>query len=433
MDKQTDQILHSGRRQVRGAALGDSSKRNTERSKLNIMWPPSMEAPKKSFSIEEEVKVNKAKWPPDTSEEEVTSTHLKPATGDTNQLHLANGHSSLWETEKKKETSDSQLSEQHTMLEESKKGKIGDSGIVQRKTKEIEDLERKAESGKKVKECDNLPAQSAVKEKDEKMNEVDIGDIIPVTNTDEDDVLQDNKNNNNNNNSNYCYKTAFPPQNIWRQEASTDDMYSPLSESSYAKTTAHEYAFESPERHTVNSKVLSLTDSEVGYSTEVSSIACVEENIKRKGTISSGSVIRHNNKDATCHNPCSINVDLREVANTMFPFDSELLGTGEAIRPVKKLNTIPYDNLKAFFVPGNDSIGLLGSTATTQIASSPHSKNFVDHDINICQNDGRMEMLQKGTNANAKLPGCRAAQSSQKDKVKTEQPIAGRKSWHDEN
>lgn len=45
----------------------DQMKAAADRNKLNINWPPSTDASRKMFSIEEEVKVTKPKWPPEGS------------------------------------------------------------------------------------------------------------------------------------------------------------------------------------------------------------------------------------------------------------------------------------------------------------------------------------------------------------------------------
>lgn len=41
--------------------------KSAERGKLKIAWPPVVDTPKRTFAIEEEVKVNKPKWPPEGS------------------------------------------------------------------------------------------------------------------------------------------------------------------------------------------------------------------------------------------------------------------------------------------------------------------------------------------------------------------------------
>ncbi|GCB66344.1 hypothetical protein scyTo_0011996 [Scyliorhinus torazame] len=48
----------------------------TERNKLNINWPPSIDASKKTFSIEEDVKVTKPKWPPEGSSEQALKSEV---------------------------------------------------------------------------------------------------------------------------------------------------------------------------------------------------------------------------------------------------------------------------------------------------------------------------------------------------------------------
>ncbi|XP_020382032.1 xin actin-binding repeat-containing protein 2-like [Rhincodon typus] len=56
--------------------LPDQIKKTTERNKLNINWPPSIEENKKTFSVEEEVKVTKPKWPPEGSSQQTLNSQV---------------------------------------------------------------------------------------------------------------------------------------------------------------------------------------------------------------------------------------------------------------------------------------------------------------------------------------------------------------------
>ncbi|GCC22006.1 hypothetical protein chiPu_0000390 [Chiloscyllium punctatum] len=51
-------------------------KKTTDRNKLNINWPPSIEENKKTFSVEEEVKVTKPKWPPEGSSQQALNSEV---------------------------------------------------------------------------------------------------------------------------------------------------------------------------------------------------------------------------------------------------------------------------------------------------------------------------------------------------------------------
>ncbi|XP_054826089.1 xin actin-binding repeat-containing protein 2 [Eublepharis macularius] len=441
--KPTDQMLHSGSPPVHCDTESDRLKQNTEKGKLNITWPPSMEAPRKSFSIEEEIKVNKPKWPPEGSEKEATGIQTNPPIDNRNQTQLSNGENP-WENEEEKSEavglqSNDQSSLSHVSKEElinnskaknyeaDTKGKNGQKESVRRKKSENEVSEKKEKSGKSVKECDNVALKSAEKVKDGKLNEADDAEVLQVTNTDDESILQGNNkgsilNSNNNNNSNQYYKTSFPHQDIYWLEECTRDTYYVLMESNHAKSPALE-------RHVVNSELLSITNYEAGCSTEAFNLAGDEENIKRKGTITSDGRIQQNNKDTTCQKPCTGNIVLlKEVANTIVPLASELGGTGKAIRHVKKLNTISSDNAETLSLPGSDGIGLLGSVHTVKTVSDPHLKDCVDYTINICQEDEIMKMLQNDTSASLNLlsASCRAVPSSIEDDIKMGLPARGK-------
>uniref|UniRef100_A0ACB8G0Q4 Uncharacterized protein n=1 Tax=Sphaerodactylus townsendi TaxID=933632 RepID=A0ACB8G0Q4_9SAUR len=426
--KPTDQMLHSSSQQGSCETSDGSLKQNTERSKLNITWPPSMEAPRKSFSIEEEVKVNKPKWPPEGSEQGATGTQTNPPTSDRNQPPLSNG-SHLWESEEEKKGGAIKSKEEELVNSRAKaceadpKGKNSPKESVRRKKCENETSEKR-KSGKNVKECENVAEQSSEKEKDGKLHEANNAEVLQVTNNGS--VLQGNtrvsilNSNNNNSNNDYC-QAPVPHQNIYWLEEYTGDMHYPLSESNLAKSPT----LESLERQAVSLELLSITDCEAGYSTEALNLGDDEGNIKRKGTTTSNSRIRHDNKDTSCQNPRAGNVMLQEVANTIFPLASEFGGLGEAIRHVKKLNTILPDNAETLSLPSNDGIGLLGSVHTVKTSSDPRVKDCVDKAINTCQEDEIMEMLQNDASVSSDLLSCRAVSSSLEDEVKVELPAIG--------
>lgn len=458
--KPTDRMSHSSSLEVHCESLGDNLKLNTERGKLNIMWPPSTEIPRKSFSIEEEVKVNKPKWPPEGSEQEITGIETNPPAGDRNQSQLSNG-SNLWESEeeKKDKVIDLQSSDQPSPVYASKEEELvnnssaktceadsnrknGLKESVRRNKGENEASQKRAKGGKNVKECETMAVRSAEKQRDGKLDEANDTEVLQITNTDDESVLQGSQkgsllnSNNNNNKNDYC-QTLLPHQDFYWLEEYTGDMHYLLTESNHAKSPALESALE---RQVVNLELLGITDCEAGCSTEALNLAGGEESIKRKGTIASDSHIRHHNKDATCQKPCAGNVVMfQEVTNTTFPLASELGGIGEAIRHVKKLNIISFDNGETLSLPGKGGIGLLGSPHAVKTVSEPHLKDCVDCVINTCQKDERMEMLQNDTSASLDLlsSSCGAVPSSPEDEVKVELPAIGkqikRNRWCDEN
>lgn len=457
--KPTDQMLHSSSQEVHCETSGDNLKQNVERGKLNVTWPPSTETPRKSFSIEEEVKVNKPKWPPEGSEQETPGTQTNPPTVDRNQPQLSNGNN-LWESEeeKKDEVTDLQSINKSPPTYASKeeglvnniraktckadtKGKNGQKESVRRKKSEDEVSKKREKGGKNVKECENVAARNAEMQRDGELNEASDTEVLQVANTDDESILHgSNKgtllNSNNNNSNNYC-QMPFPHQDIYWLEEYTGDMHYPFTESNHAKSPALESALG---RQIVNLELLSITDCEGGCSTEALNLADDEESLKRKGTITSGSHIQHPHKDATCQKPCAGDVVMfREVANSTYPLASKLGGIGEAIRHVKKLNIIPSDNVETLSLPGSDRIGLLGSVHAVKTVSDPPSKDCVDYAINTCQEDEIMEMLQDDTSASLDLLSsrCGAVPSSPEVEVKVELPAISKQikqnRWCDEH
>lgn len=432
-----DQSLLPGSQQRHCVDVRDNLKQNTEKGKLNIIWPPTMETSKKSCSAEVEVKVSKPKWPPEDSEQEATRVQTNPGQ---NELQVANGRNNLWESEKQKkdetvvsQSNDESCSshvltgEEHPNISMTNACEVGtkansrENKSVPGKTNEAGDSVKRKESGKKVNECDNNKAVP-----DAEKGCINKTEAAKVSNADDEAILVNNNknnntlNNNNNNNHNLDYKITFSHKSIYRQEASTAELHSALNKISQVPNNMYEYAFG---RYIENSE--QLPDSEVSYSTEGLNLADDGGNLKRQGAITSDRHIQHHPKDATCQKPCTSNVVLlKEVAKTTFPFDSELGGIEEAIKHVKKLNTILSDNVESLFLPESDDIGPLGSTETTENASILHSKDCVDYDINTCQGDEIMEMSENLTRASLDLLSSsdRAVPSSEEDKVKMKQP-----------
>lgn len=173
-------------------------------------------------------------------------------------------------------------------------------------------------------------------------------------------------NNNNNNNDNNGFQTTFPHHKLCSQGTSLED--SPFTEVGQGNSPpASKSTFERLERCDVNSEVLCLTDSEVGYSTEVFNLTDVDKSIKGENFITSDSLIRQKNKDAHCEKQCISNkVTLKEVNAAGFPFEGKLPGGKESMKYVKTLGVISCDLAAAEFLPGNDRIGLFGFYSTNR-------------------------------------------------------------------
>ncbi|XP_007432452.1 xin actin-binding repeat-containing protein 2-like [Python bivittatus] len=440
VNKTTDHMLYPDNPQVHCETVDDHLKQNTERGKLNITWPPSTETPQKSLSVEM-VKVNKPKWPPKVSECETERIHTNISMGDTSQPQLANGDSHLWETkrQKKNETVDLHSDDHSSPTPVSKveeptsiiTAKIcsDENGTMQRRVDVVNESEKEKASERNAKEYDNAAMQGAKKEKDGENNKVNVADVIPVTNTDDDAEWQSNKNsamnnNNNNNNGNNGFKTTFPHHKLCTQETSFEDVDGLFTELGYGKSPASESPFERLERWDVNKEVLCITDSEVGHSTDVFSLTDVEESIKGEDFITSDSLIQQKNKDVHCQKQC-INsiVILEEVDVAAFPFDSKLSGSKESIEHVKTLGAISLDHVAIDFLPGNDRIGLFGSINSTENVYHPLSEDCMDYHITICRDEVK-ETLQEDESRNLDLLSSEdgVVLSSQKEQVRMDQP-----------
>lgn len=156
------------------------------------------------------------------------------------------------------------------------------------------------------------------------------------------------------------------------------------------KNPASQSTFERLERCEVNSEVLYILDSEVGFSTEVFNLTDIEESIKGEHFITSESLIQQKNEDAHCEKQCINNkVILKEVNFAVFPFEGKLPDSKESMKYVKTLGAISCDQAATEFLLGNDRIGLFGSIAPTKNVDCPHSEDCMDYHSTICQPEGK--------------------------------------------
>ncbi|TFK14629.1 5'-nucleotidase domain-containing protein 1 [Platysternon megacephalum] len=433
--------LHSDIQYVHSETLDDNLKRSTERGKLKITWPPSTDhvIPQKTFSVEEEVKMNKPKWPPEGFSQEASRTYTNTPLGNKNEPQLENTHSDLREKEeqKKDDIVDSQQNQQSSFSSMSEReevinfsvGKITEVGSkeideknenVEDKMNETEGSEKREDSGKEH----NVVVQSAEKERDES----DGVEVFQVTNIDKETVLDNHKefNMSNNNNNNY---TTFSHLNICRQETSLSVIPNPVTKLSHANHTMFEYAFEKLENQPRNAELLGISEFQESSSKDVVNIALEKQNSKDK--VTSYSLVQINT-NATCQKSCTSNVlVLKETTNTAFPFDTKLLSIGEKSKNDNSLNTTLCDNVKTPSFPEKDDmfldLGLLDSVDITKNASSPYSEEHGNsdmelHDINICQEGEITEVSANGTSTSLDLLISRyiAVPSSQGDKVESD-------------
>ncbi|XP_045724644.2 xin actin-binding repeat-containing protein 2 isoform X2 [Mirounga angustirostris] len=249
----------------------DDLRKFRERGKLKIIWPPSREMPKKTFPLEEELKVSKPKWPPEmtvaTSTEfksESLIEHIKTLENkgleQDNVSFLQPYPQSIHTCQKEDVTGIKEMEMYEANKDEKKEGNKN----VQDKLNEAEDTKNKRESEMDLNDNNNVVVQSAEKEKNEKPNEPDGAEVLQVTNTDDEAVTENRKENlNKNNNNNYV---AFLCLNNCRQKTSILEFPNLLPLSREANYTATEYQIENLESASRISELLGIFESEKAYS-----------------------------------------------------------------------------------------------------------------------------------------------------------------------
>lgn len=221
VNKTTAHMLHAGNPQVHCETTNDNLKLNTERSKLNITWPPSIETPKNSLSSDM-ITVNKPKWPPEISEYETERINTNLSVGDTSQQQFANCNSHLHSDNHSSPTPAPKEEEPTNVI--TAKTCDDQNRIMQKRA----DVANDSEKEKASESNDKVAVQSTNKERDGENNEVNVAEVIPVTNTDEEAEWQSNQNstmnnNNNNNNDNNGFQTTFPHHKLCSQGTSFED------------------------------------------------------------------------------------------------------------------------------------------------------------------------------------------------------------------
>nr|XP_035979758.1 xin actin-binding repeat-containing protein 2 isoform X2 [Halichoerus grypus] len=249
----------------------DDLRKFRERGKLKIIWPPSREMPKKTFPLEEELKVSKPKWPPEmtvaTSTEfksESLIEHIKTLENkgleQDNVSFLQPYPQSVHTCQKEDVTGIKEMEMYEANKDEKKEGNKN----VQDKLNEAEDTKNKRESEMDLNDNNNVVVQSAEKEKNEKTNEPDGAEVLQVTNTDDEAVTENRKENfNKNNNNNYVAVLCL---NNCRQKTSILEFPNLLPLSREANYTATEYQIENLESASRISELLGIFESEKAYS-----------------------------------------------------------------------------------------------------------------------------------------------------------------------
>ncbi|NXL05775.1 XIRP2 protein, partial [Mesembrinibis cayennensis] len=385
-----DQHLYSGTEGIHPDILDNNLKKSTERGKLKMTWPPSTDdaTPKKTFSIEEVVKVNKPKWPPEGFAQEGSSLHTnkplgskkdpqkKNAVGEQNKNCTAkaqqNQHSSFSPLSEKAATNICKAKKN----EAGNKGKDEEDGNVQDKLNKTGGSQNREESGKDINEGDNAILHSAGKEREKKNNEMDDSEVVQVTNIDDVTAQKNHKefSLNNNNNNNY---TTFSHLNICSQETTLSATSKPTTALHHAIRTVSQHAFAKLENRSGNEEIFEMYESHKSYSSNTVTVSWHEQNSKEEDAVTSKSLAQFN-KDATCQKSCTNStLVLKEATNTIFSIDMELVCMGEESKYDKNLNTILSDTLKTSFLKKDNLVldcGLIDSVDLTKKSCSPYSK-----------------------------------------------------------
>ncbi|XP_072468307.1 xin actin-binding repeat-containing protein 2 isoform X4 [Notamacropus eugenii] len=265
---------------------GENLKKLGERGKLKITWPPFSETPKKPFTIEDGLKMSKPKWPPDI----IASLSPDHLLEEKSEAKLENGNpvegkwkerdgipglqphqQSIHMSQKDNVMGITEMQTHETRREEKEENRY-----VQEKVKETEVSADKRKSEMDLNDSNNVAVQSA-EEKNEKINEPGGAEVLQVTNTDDEAVLENRKENLNKNNSNNNYVAVSHPSSC-RQKTTIFDGPNPLPGSSETKHAASEYEFEKLENWSRISELLGIFESEKSHSREVLAVASDKQN-----------------------------------------------------------------------------------------------------------------------------------------------------------
>ncbi|XP_012580303.1 PREDICTED: xin actin-binding repeat-containing protein 2 isoform X2 [Condylura cristata] len=384
----------------------DDLRKFREWGKLKVIWPPLREMPKKTFPLEEELKVCKPKWPP-----EVVTPSSALFKSDSLREHIKT-------LEKKRKEQDNlpflqpYLQSMHMCqkggvsgikeieMDEAQKDEKEGNKNMQDKLNAAEDTKNERNNEMDLDDSNNLVVQSAEKEKNEKTNEPDDMEVLQVTNTEDEVVPETHKENlNKNNNNNYVTVSYL---NHCKQKTSILEFPNLLPLSSEANCTANEYQTEHVENTSRISELLGIFETEKAYSRDVLAMALDKQT--DRGT--AGSPVQSAPKSN---------------------LNSALVVKGES-------STIPSDK-NVLHIKGNNSnnknLHFLFSNTVKIAAFSKKNENIFEHDLiesvdeikNMpclylrefgkgikCWHDEAMELARMNGNTNLEAPssGCTA-------------------------
>ncbi|XP_053453926.1 xin actin-binding repeat-containing protein 2 isoform X2 [Nycticebus coucang] len=271
----------------------DDLRKLGERGKLKIVWPPSTEVPKKSFPLQDELKMRKPKWPPEmitpTPHEfksESILEHIKTLENkEQEQGHLSFLQPHLQSIHVCQQEDAVGIEEMKTYEANKDEKKEGDKN-VQDKVSEAEDTKNKRKSEMDLNNNKNVVVQSDEKEKNEKTGELDGVEVLQVNNTDDEMVPENHKENmNKNNNNNYVEVSCL---NNCRRETLNLEFPNLLPLSNEANNTASEYKIGKLENTSKISELLGIFESEQTSSGNVLAMALK----KQTGKAAAGSPVQ---------------------------------------------------------------------------------------------------------------------------------------------
>ncbi|XP_043853232.1 xin actin-binding repeat-containing protein 2 [Dromiciops gliroides] len=377
-----------------GDGPGENWIKPSGRGKLKITWPPFSETPKKPFIIEDDLKMSKPKWPPENT------TPLSPdyAVEDKSEPKLEN--SNLVEGKWKERDGIPVLQPHQQSIHMSQKDNVigitemrtyetrrdekEENRHVQEKVKETEVSEDKRKSEMDLNDSNNVAVQSSEKEKNEKINEPGGAEVLQVTNTDDEAVLENRKENlNKNNNNNYV--TVSHLSNC-RQKTFIFDGPNPLPGSSKTKHAASEYEFEKMENGSRISELVGIFECETSHSREVLSGASGKQN-SRDHLGNSGQSFQAAISPKS--DPNSGLVSKEATATATIPFNTELPTRGNT----KSDSKLPFLFSKTVKMPSFSKKeepfldpSLFHSVDTIKITLGLYEKEF-QNDNSYCQGE----------------------------------------------
>ncbi|NWU79979.1 XIRP2 protein, partial [Onychorhynchus coronatus] len=382
---EVDKDLYSGTEGAHPSILDNNLKKSTERGKLKMSWPPSTddETSKKTFSIEEVAKVNKSKWPPEGFVQEDSNLNTNKPLG--NKTESQKKHSEM--DQNKNNTANVQQNQHPSFSslseKEANKNEAGNNGKDEKaenmpeKPNKPETSQNKEQSGKDIKEGDNVIVNSAGKEQEKKIHEIDDSEVVQVTNIDDVTVQRNHKgcSLNKNNNNNYA---TFSHLNIYRQESTL----SAMSKTTLSRVicTESQHAFAKLDSQSGNEEIFEMYEPHESYSSDTVTVSQDEQDSKDEDAVTSKSLAQFNNDATFQKSHTNSTLGLKEATNTILPVDTELVCIGEESKYDKKdknLYTILSNTVKASFLKKDNLVlncGLIDSVDLSKSSCTPYSK-----------------------------------------------------------